>query len=659
MNLLKVMRNTTWLKYIMWVVVISFIGAIFFIWGRAGDSERRRTTLFGGEYSVNVDGKTQSPGILRMRFKQQEEQYRQMLGANFKPEFMRGACTRLANSMADELILDGLAAKYGLSVGEQEVADTIQRIYNFEDPRTDYPEMLSRLGMSAADYEDYVRRTLLMRKLRALLQDTAYFSDKELLDLYTIHNDRYKASVAAVTNASFRAKVATPTEADLKAAYEREKAKLTTPEKRAIKYVLLEEAGIRKKVAVDEAQMRSYYDSHKDQFALNANQRRASHILFKVGPDAKAPDLEAAKKKAQEMVDRVKKGEDFAQLAQKNSQDNSASKGGDLGWFGRESMVKPFADAVFDQCKAAGDIVGPVQSQFGFHVIKLTGVGGQLQPFEEVREKVKQAVLQGDPSLSTQVKSLYEKASEEIKNAKNDGDIEKFAKTWDVQVTPITDPFTDKTPILNLGMDPKLMKAVFGAKKDEWAPAMDFRHGILRFSVTSVVPAHPASFEEAKGQLQMKVLDDRASALAQVAAKDLAAAAGLDDLKKRAAAAGVTVTESGSIRMEDAIPGIGADKSVAKALMGAELNKVVGPLQAKTGFVVAVVTERTAVDAAKFAAEKERFLKQQRSSEASRMVDDYVAQRRQELEPKNLIRVNEELIKSLEPKTPERPERQA
>jgi peptidyl-prolyl cis-trans isomerase D len=653
------MRNTTWLKYIMWVVVISFMGAIFFIWGRAGDSDSTsRTTLFGGEYAVYVDGKTQSPGILKMRFRQQEEQYRQMLGANYKPEFMRGACTRLANSMADELILEEMSAKYGLSVGDQEVADTIQRIYNFEDPRVDYPEMLSRLGVSAADYQDLVRRSLLLQKLRALLQDTAYFSDKELLDLYIVQNDRYKASVAAVTNASFRTKVAPPTEADLKAAFEREKAKLTTPEKRTIKYVLIEEAGIRKKVAVDEVQLRSYYDSHKDQFSLNASQRRASHILFKVAPDAKAPDLDAAKKKAQEMVDRAKKGEDFAQLAQKNSQDSSAANGGDLGWFGRESMVKPFADGVFDQCKTAGDIAGPIQSQFGFHVIKLTGIGGQVQPFGEVREKVRQAVLQGDPSLSTQVKSLTEKASEELKNAKNDGDIEKFAKAWDVLVTPITDPFTDKTPLLNLGMDPKLMKAVFGAKKDEWAPVMDFRRGFLRFSVTSVTPAHPSSFEEAKGQLQMKVLDDRASALAQETAKELAAATGLDDLKKRATAAGITVTESGSIRMEDAIPGIGADKTVAKALMGAELNTVVGPLKAKSGFVVAVVTERTTVDAAKFATAKDQFLKQQRSSEASRLVDDYVAQRRREIEPKNLIRLNEELIKSLEPKTPERPERQ-
>jgi parvulin-like peptidyl-prolyl isomerase len=202
---------------------------------------------------------------------------------------------------------------------------------------------------------------------------------------------------------------------------------------------------------------------------------------------------------------------------------------------------------------------------------------------------------------------------------------------------------------MNLGMDPKLMKAIFGAKKDEWAAPMEFRGGRVRICVTSVTPAHPASFEEARAELTTKILDERSSALAEEAARSLAAATGLDDLKKRAQAAGITVTESGSLRAEDAIPVVGQDRSVAKALLGSEVGKVAGPLKAKTGWVVAVVTERTPVDPAKFAQEKDRFYQQQRSQEATRLVDDFVSARRRELEAKNLIRLNEDLIKRLEP----------
>jgi peptidyl-prolyl cis-trans isomerase D len=651
MNLLKTMRNATWLKYLMWVVVISFVAAIFFIWGRGGDSQRRRgATLLGDEYSVYVDGRSQSPNMLRWLYRQQEDQYRSMFRDQFNPSLLRGACTRLASNMADQLILEELAEKYGLVVSEREVADEIQLRFKFEDAKTEYPEMLSRMGISSQDFEDYVRRSLLLKKVRSLMQDTVYFTDKELLDLYTAQNEKFKASVANVPSNLFRPKVTPPTPEEMQAAYEKDKASFTVPEKRAMKYVFLEDRAIRKKVSVDEAQVRAFYDGHQAQFSLNANQRRASHILFKVAKDAKPAELEAAKKKAQEIYDRAKKGEDFAQLAKQNSQDTSASNGGDLGWFAREAMVPAFSAAVFDQCKAPGDIVGPIQSPFGFHVVLLTGLGGQPQPYEKVREQVKQALVSSDTGFSTQVKDLFDKAGEELKKAKSDGDFEKFAKTWDIPVMTLNEPFTDKSPLLNLGIDPKLMKAVFSSKKDEWSPALDFRKGLIRFCVTAVNPAHPASFEEAKAQIQNKLMEERAFAQAESVAKTLAAATGIDDLKKRAQAASLTVTDTGAIKLDDSIPGVGQDKAIAKALMASEVGKVTAPFRTKTGYMVAIVTEHTAVDPEKFAKEKDNFLKQQRSAEASRLIDDYVSNRRQELDAKKLIHVNEELVKSLEPK---------
>ncbi len=109
-------------------------------------------------------------------------------------------------------------------------------------------------------------------------------------------------------------------------------------------------------------------------------------------------------------------------------------------------MVKPFADAVFDQCKAVGDIVGPVRSQFGFHVIKLTGIGGQAKPFNEVKDQVRQTMLLSDPVYSSQATKLENEAEKALGEAKDDAAMQAAAKKFGLEVHKVRCPSPRRTP---------------------------------------------------------------------------------------------------------------------------------------------------------------------------------------------------------------------
>ncbi len=158
-------------------------------------------------------------------------------------------------------------------------------------------------------------------------------------------------------------------------------------------------------VTVTDAEIQSYYDKNRTtQFTISENQVRASHILV------------AEEAKAKEILGRIKNGEDFAKLAQENSKDGSAVRGGDLGYFGKGAMVKPFEDAAF-ALKKVNDVSEPVQSQFGWHLIKLTGQrAAGTMPLAEVKASI-EAQLKSekiDAAIESLVKELRGKATVEV-----------------------------------------------------------------------------------------------------------------------------------------------------------------------------------------------------------------------------------------------------
>lgn len=182
----------------------------------------------------------------------------------------------------------------------------------------------------------------------------------------------------------------TPKDAELEAYYKEPKvsSKFQLPESADIEYVALDASALQAGVTVNADEVQKFYEQNKARYTTD-EERRASHILIKAPEDMPAADKAKAKAKAEELLAEARKNPaGFAELAKKHSQDpGSAERGGDLDFFGKGAMVKPFEDAVYAMKK--GEISNVVQSDFGYHIIQLTDVrGGQVRPFETVKADI-------------------------------------------------------------------------------------------------------------------------------------------------------------------------------------------------------------------------------------------------------------------------------
>ncbi len=248
-------------------------------------------------------------------------------------------------------------------------------------------EILSLQGMNSEMFAAQLRQDYAMRQVLAGVEQStlAPAGDAEraldaLLQRREIQYQRFEA-------AAYAAKVA-PSDADIEAYYKAHEAEFRAPEQAQIEYVVLDFDVLGKGVTVSEADARKYYDANAARYTT-PEERRASHILVKADKDVPAAERAKAKAKAQALLEQARKDPAaFAELARKNSDDTgSAANGGDLDFFGRGAMVKPFEDAVFGL--QPGQLSGVVESDFGYHIIKLTGVrGGERKPFDQVKGEI-------------------------------------------------------------------------------------------------------------------------------------------------------------------------------------------------------------------------------------------------------------------------------
>ena len=278
-----------------------------------------------------------------------------------------------------------------------------------------YRQLVASQGLTPEGFEARVRQDLSIRQVEAAVTATALtpaaIADVSLNAFF----ERREVQFVNFAAADFAAKVS-PTEADIEAFYKANATLFQAPEQASIEYLLLDLEAVKKGIIISEPDLKSYYDQNAARLS-GAEERRASHILINAAKDAPSSDRQKAKARAQELLELVRKAPDsFGELAKKNSQDSgSAANGGDLDFFARGAMVKPFEEAAFAMKK--GDISEIVESDFGFHIIKLTDVKVPLQrSFAELRAgieadlKAQQAQRQFAESAEAFTNGVYEQS---------------------------------------------------------------------------------------------------------------------------------------------------------------------------------------------------------------------------------------------------------
>jgi peptidyl-prolyl cis-trans isomerase D len=253
--------------------------------------------------------------------------------------------------------------------------------------------LLLAQGMSSEMFVQRLRQDLTLRQVMLGVAGTAVAGKANASVAFDALLQQREVQLQRFEAKDFLAQIK-PSDADLEAFYKdpANNARFKLPETAQIEYVVLDLESLKGGVTVSEDELKKYYEENQARYTV-AEERRASHILIKADKDTPAPERAKAKARAEELLAQARKNPaGFAELARKNSQDEgSATRGGDLDFFPRGAMVKPFEDAAY--ALKQGEISNVVESDFGYHVIQLTGVrGGDKKSFESVRADLEQEV---------------------------------------------------------------------------------------------------------------------------------------------------------------------------------------------------------------------------------------------------------------------------
>jgi peptidyl-prolyl cis-trans isomerase D len=508
---------------IMQVLLFLLIFPSFVLFG----VERYNSMNKGGPAVAKVDGHEITQADWDAEHRRQADLLRQRM-PTLDPKMLDTPQARYGTleRMVRERVLAAAAAKDRLGTTDQRLARELQSnevIASLRGPdgKLDmerYKQLVGAQGMTPQTFEDSVRADIASRQVLNGVTESAMATPAQAGVALGAFFGKREIQVARFDAADYAAKVS-PTPADLEAYYKANPQQFQAPEQAGIEYVVLDLDTVRKGLTVNEQDLKTYYEQN----AARLEERRASHILVAVSKDASAADKDKAKAKAQELYDQVKKAPDsFAEVARKNSQDpGSAANGGDLDYFPRGAMTKPFEDAVFAMKK--GDISPPVQTEFGWHIIKLADVRGktfeQMRPdleaqlakqqaqrkFTETADAFNNAVYEAADGF----KSVAERFKLEVKSASN------------VRRTP--GPET-KGPLAN----PKLLAALFTPesieKKRNTEAVETAPNQLVSARIVQYSPARTLPLQEVQDTVKQRVVAAKAAELAKKEGMDKLAA---------------------------------------------------------------------------------------------------------------------------------------
>ena len=378
-----------------------------------------------------------------------------------------------------------------------------------------YRELVGRQGMSPEMFEARVRSDLSSRQVLEGVAGTAFASAAQADVALNAFFEKREVQLARFNTADFAAKV-TLTDADIENFYKANPALFQAPEQANIEYLVLDLDSVKGSITVNEADLKTYYEQNSARLS-GQEERRASHILINAPANAPAADRQKARTKADELLAAVRKAPDsFAELARKNSQDSgSAPNGGDLDFFARGAMVKPFEQAAFALKK--GDFSDVVESEFGYHIIKLTDIKAPKQrSFEEMKAEIEadvkkqQAQRKFSESADAFTNGVYEQADS----------LKPVADRLKLQIRTATNVTRKPAPgVTGPLANPKFLTALFApdaVEKKRNTEAVETASSQLTSGrITQYTPARTQPLAEVKERVREQLVAQRAAELAR------------------------------------------------------------------------------------------------------------------------------------------------
>ena len=498
---------TSWLiKVACFAIVIVFI-----FWGGYSYTEKKasRVAVVNGSYIGLREYQSTYSNLV--------EQMRRQFGRQFSSELVE--TLNLKGQALDRLINRRLilaeAGMLEFDVSREELQNAIvsypafQTNGQFDSLR--YQQILRSNKLTPQDFEANQREDLLINKVEQFITRGTKVLESEMLSFFHHTRDRVNLAYVQIDPQDFKNQVKVDEEA-VRDYFDKHRENYRLADKRNILYVRFVPQDYLAEVEVTDQEIEEFYQLHQDDY-LEPKKVHARHILFRISEKAKTAEIQEILDRAKKVLDLARKGDNFAELARKYSDDSTASKGGDLGYFKSGDMVKPFADSAFSLKK--GEISDLVRTRFGVHIIKVEDIKEEaVKPLAAVKDTVRQ--------------SLKEERSREIALQRADSfidlsraldDLQKAAAEAGLEVKE-SGLFAAEEPVPQLGRHPEINDIIFALRPKEISPAFSIGDDQLVAQLVEIQDSRLEEFAEAQERVQEDWITEQSEVLARKQAQE-------------------------------------------------------------------------------------------------------------------------------------------
>jgi len=596
--MLKAMRRNT--KIVLWVVVASFVVGFIFIQlgmgGFTGDRYRRaRERGILGE----VNGIPITESQFQYALQEAYQAAREKAGGDLSEEMTEKLREETWNNLVGEILLNQVIKKLGIKVSDTEVITILRTnpppslLENKElqtNGKFDHNKYLQVISNPqnlpwVSQYEASIRSLLPKQKLQDALLSSARVTDLEVRNFYVAKNEKVRVNYLGLTLTNLRSDTLQTTDEEIMNYYEQHKHDFKQPARARLKFVYLEK---------------------------------------KPSPE----DEVNAEREIREIYAEARRGVDFSRLAQENSDDvTSATKGGDLGFFERGQMVKPFEDVAFSL--KPGEISEPFKTPYGWHIVKLEE---RKKEGEKEKIRARHILLKIEPSEVT-LKRLRERAEDFVQALKKIP-FEQAAEERKLEIHD-TGFFPQGRFIPSLGQNPQAMAFAFEGKVGRTGGLMEDKNGFYILKLSERRKEGIASLDEVRDRLRILVVHEN---LKRIAFQQMEALAHEikqgKTLEQVAHSHSIELKKTGLFSREDYLPEVGAKNEFIGVAFSLPVGRISGPVLTDQGCDLIQVVEKIPIDENRFQAEKEKVREERLAEKRNNLVQEFY----QELERKAKIR---------------------
>ena len=561
---------------------------------------------------------------------------------------MRGLFVRdTLDRLIDQRAIQYEAARLGFQVTDQEMAEQIRQILpmvfsggSVSSLEAYAAAVQERMGMTVPEFEAALRDALLQQKVRRLVTDGITVTSADIAEEFKRRNEKAKLEYVTIKPQDLASKV-NVTDADLSNYFEKNKMRYQIPEKRGFRYALLDVDALRQSMHPSEQSIEAYYKQNIDQYKVQFRVH-VEHILFKTTGKTDA-EVDEIRTKAEDVLEKARKGANFEDLAKKYSEDDSTKpKGGDLGWIQKGQTVPEFENAAFALKK--GEISGLVKSMFGFHIIKcIDREDARTKTLDEVRGEI--VPILAAQMADAQANQIVDQMAAAVRQSSRTP-VDQIAKQFKL-VAGTVPPLAAADPLGTLGTSNEARDFLFGAQVGEDSAPIHLDKGTVILSVTKIEPTRAATLADVRSKVEADYRSEQSIGLAKQRAEELyKRVQGGESMDAAAKALGLDVQTSEFLSQNDSLGGLTPMHKLAAAFT-LPVGQIAPPLNQGSNWLVYKAVDRQEPNPDDLAKQKADIERQLTYSKQQIAFDAFQEALKARLSREGKLHINDQVLKRL------------